>query len=137
MAMLTGARDTKRKDSDLESYPVKGGAKVQQGGMAAVDANGLLQPASDTAGLKFVGISRYTYDNTNGADGAMTGEVWREGVYLLDTGQDMTAHIGEIACVIDDHTVDLAAVAAHDVPVGAISKADSATQASIDIKRRA
>ncbi len=137
MAALGAERDTARKEGAFEAYPLKAGVKIYKGGMACTDANGYLVPASDTAGLKFAGMSRSTYDNTNGANGAITGEVMRKGMFMYDSGHDLTGHEGELAYVADDHTVDLTGNVAHQILAGAISHVDSATGVTVDFERRA
>ena len=56
MSALTNDRDTVRKEGKYASYPVKGGAVIYAGGMVCIGADGYAVPASDTAGLKFMGV---------------------------------------------------------------------------------
>ncbi len=137
MAALTADRNTRRKEDEHAAYKVKGGANIRGGGMVAVDANDLAQPAADSAGLKFVGIARQAVDNTAGADGDVMVPVWRTNVFGLATGSDLTGHIGELAYALDDQTVDLTGNTQHQVKVGAISEVDDAGNAWIDIERKA
>lgn len=134
---LNAARDTVRKEGAFGAYPLKAGAKPYQGGMACTDATGHLVAAADTAGLKFAGMSRYTYDNTNGADGAITGEVMRKGMFTYNSGHDLTGHEGEIVYVVDDQTVNLTGNVTNHILVGAISHVESPTSVTVDFERRA
>ena len=137
MTALAKDRNTVRKEGEYAAYPVKADAKIYGGGMVCVGADGYAIPASDTAGLKFVGISRSAVDATGAASGGLIVEVWREGNFELTAGQNMVAEIGTLVCVVDDETVDLADVTTHDVAVGIIAEVNSATSVYIDIERRA
>jgi len=137
MAGLIADRNTVRKEDEHASYPVLANAKIFAGSMVCVDANGMAQPASDAAGLIFVGIARAYTDNTGGALGAIQVPVWRTYVFGLDTGSDLTAHIGDLVYALDDHTVDLTGNTQHQVRVGAVSEITDAAHAWIDIERKA
>jgi len=135
MSALTKDRNTVRKDGDYAAYPVKAGAKVYAGGIVCIDADGYALPGSDTAGLKFVGISRGYADNSGGADGALDVEVWRRGCFGLAASGIARANVGDGVYVVDDQTVGLAAATANDVPCGRISEFVSSTSVFVDIAR--
>ena len=137
MTALTGARDTARKEDEREGYPVKADAKIFQGGMVCVGADGYAVAASDSAGLKFVGMALGSVDATGKASAALVVEVRRTGVFKYNSGQDMTAQTGALVYVVDDQTVDLGNVTTNDVLVGVISKVENATEVWIDTERRA
>lgn len=83
MSALTNDRDTVRKEGKYASYPVKDGAVIYAGGMVCIGADGYAVPASDTAGLKFMGVARAYADNSAGVSGSLQVEVWRRGCFNL------------------------------------------------------
>jgi hypothetical protein len=126
MSALTKDRNTVRKEGDYAAYLVKANVKIFAGSMVCIDSTGYAIPGSDTAGLKFVGISRGYADNTGGADGALSVEVWRRGSFELAASGMTRANIGESVFVVDDQTAGLAAATANDVPCGKVSEYNSA-----------
>lgn len=106
--------------------PVNGGAVLFGGGMAAVDAQGMANPASDTVGLVILGKVLVTgdtkVDNSAGVDGALSvvtmqsrGEVLY--IYDNDTNSPVTqADYLQNVFVFDDHTVSHSTV--HSIVAG-------------------
>jgi hypothetical protein len=95
--------------------------KCFKGGIAAINAAGYLTPATDTAGLKVVGIFDETVDNSAGAAGD------KEASYTtgVEVELDHAAAIVQAtlqAYVVDDQTVTTAGVAVNDVPVGNVAE---------------
>ena len=135
MAALTKDRNTVRKEGQYAAYPVKAGAKIFAGGLVCVGADGYAVPGSDTAGLKFVGVSRGYVDNAAGADGAVKVEVWRRGCFELSASGMVLANVGDAVYVVDDQTVGLAAAATNDVKCGTVSEFNSAASVYVDIAK--
>lgn len=135
MSALNKGRNTVRKEGDYAAYPLKAGAKIFAGGIVCIDGSGYAVPGADTAGHKFGGISRMYADNTSGSGGDQQVEVWRRGSFELSTSGIGRANVGDQVCVVDDQTVNLAAVTANDVPCGRISEYNSATSVFVDIAR--
>lgn len=135
MSALTKDRNTVRKQGDYASYPVKGGSLIFAGSMVCIGTDGYAVPATDTAGLKFAGVSRGYADNSAGASGDVKVEVWRRGAFSLAASGMTLANAGDVVYVLDDQTVGLAASAANDVPCGKISEYVSATAVYVDIER--
>jgi|GEM_PF-6376750 len=52
------------------AYPMKAGAKINQGALVALEG-GLLVPGKTGAGLVAIGVARTSVDNSAGADGAL------------------------------------------------------------------
>lgn len=127
MSALTRDRNTVRKEGDYAAYQVKANAKIFAGSLVCIDSTGYAIPGSDTAGLKFVGISRGYADNTGGANGDLSVEVWRRGSFELAATGMTRGNIGDSVFVVDDQTVGLAATTTNDVPCGKISEYNSAT----------
>ncbi len=133
MSALTKDRNTVRKDGLYTAFQVKADTKIYAGSLVCIDQTGYAVPASDTAGLKFVGISRCFVDNTGGADGALSVEVWRRGSFELNASGMTKGNVGDGVCVVDDQTVGLASTTTNDVPCGKISEYNSATSVYVSI----
>jgi hypothetical protein len=131
MAALTQDRNTTRKAGGQAAYPVAAGVKIYAGAMVCLNASGYAVPAADIAGLKFVGVSRQYVDNTNGANGAQTVLVWKEGVFDFEASGMTAADVGKPVFVSDDQTVALSTTNA--VGCGIITEVESATKVWIDI----
>ena len=110
MTALSNSYDARRKDGALAAYPLGAGVHVRKGGLLAVaSATGLVQPASDSAGLVFVGVAYEESDNTGGAAGARTVRVLKTGVFSYAKIAAVQADTGKTAFVVDDGTVSTAA----------------------------
>ena len=133
MSALTKDRNTVRKEGDYAAYQVKANVKIFAGSQVCIDSTGYAVPGSDTAGLKFVGISRGYADNTGGSDGDLSVEVWRRGSFELATTDMTKGNVGDSVFVVDDQTVGLAATTTNDVSCGKISEYNAATSVYVSI----
>jgi len=133
MSALSMDRNTVRKEGDYAAYQVKANAKIFAGSQVCIDSTGYAVPGSDTAGLRFVGISRGYADNIGGADGALSVEVWKRGSFELAASGMTNGNIGDSVFVVDDQTVGLAATTTNDVTCGKISEYNSATSVYVSI----
>ena len=110
MTALSTSYDARRKDGVLAAYPLGAGVHVRKGGLLAVAAaTGLVQPASDSAGLVFVGVAYEEADNTGGAAGARSVRVLKTGVFTYAKTGAAQTDVGKPAFVVDDATVSTAA----------------------------
>lgn len=103
---------------------------VYGGAIAAIDtATGKIVPATDSSGLMVVGCIPVTSDNggiTATKYSAAHKCVAQRGVFRWDNGDSYTAaDVGQLAYIKDDHTVQKAATATYDIPVGVIVEVDS------------
>lgn len=111
MTALSSSYDARRKDGSLVRYLLGAGVHVQKGGLLAAAATGLAQPASDSAGIVFIGIAYEEADNTGGAAGAKSVRVLKTGVFTYAKGAAAQADAGKTAFIVDDATVSTAATA--------------------------
>ena len=133
MTALSTSYDARRKDGVLAAYPLGAGVHVRKGGLLAVAAaTGLVQPASDSAGLIFVGVAYEEADNTGGAAGAQSVRVLKTGVFTYaKTGATQT-DVGKPAFVVDDATISTAATT-DSLACGTVVGAPSALTVQIRI----
>lgn len=104
---LAAARNTPRRDKEVESHPVKAATTGWQGGLICLDAAGWAVPGATAVGLIAVGRAEETVVNS-GANGAKNIEV-RRGVFRWKNsaaGDLITrAEIGDNCYIVDDETV--------------------------------
>lgn len=113
-------RNTPHSDGELLAVGVAASTKVEAGHLVALDADGYLVPAADTAGLTVFGMSEETKDNTDGADGALSCLVRRKRAFLMDnsaTNAVTQALVGKSVYVEDSVTVCTSA-ATNDIVAG-------------------
>ena len=113
-------RNTPHSDGELLAVGVAASTKVEAGHLVAIDGDGYLVPAADTAGLTVFGMSEETKDNTAGADGALTCLVRRKRAFLMDnsaTNPVTQAMVGK--CVyVEDSVTACSSAATNDVVAG-------------------
>jgi hypothetical protein len=110
MTALTSSYDARRKDGALVRYPLGAGVHVRKGGLlTAAAATGLVQPATDSAGVVFVGVAYEESDNTLGLAGAQAVRVLKTGVFTYAKTAAAQTDVGKTAFVVDDNTVSTAA----------------------------
>lgn len=114
MTAQTAARNTARfGDGVLASYLPAGGVaaakKIWAGALVCVDASGYFTPGATGLGLRAVGISEETVDNSSGSAGDVTAKKVRRGpfAFVNSAGTDAlsNADIGRICYIVDDQTV--------------------------------
>lgn len=135
MSALTKDRNTVRKQGEYTSYPVKAGGVIFAGSIVCIGADGYAVPGSDTAGMKFAGISRGYVNNSAGTSGSVAVEVWRRGCFKLAASGMALSNFGDGVYVMDDQTVGLAATATNDIACGRVSEYVTATAVYVDIAR--
>lgn len=113
--MLTRGRNTTEfADGRTLVLPVKGGAKIFDGALVAVDATGMAVPGSKSDKLIAAGRAEEFVDNTAGADGEVTIRV-RRGVFKWNnaaTGAVTAKDVLGKCYIADDETVTSTATGA-------------------------
>ena len=133
--VLSADKKTEYMEGVELSIPVDDGDHIYAGAMVCVNAGGYAVPASDTAGLIFMGIAREEADNSAGADGAISVTVRRRGLFRMTFANAISvANVGDNVFVYDDEKVDLAANVTNNIFVGIIAKVIDSTHAYVDIE---
>lgn len=106
MTATTEGRNTgTRLDSALVVYPVAASTSIYNGTLVCINSSGYLVNASDTAGLKFVGVAQEDVDNSAGANGAKSANVRRKGIFsFVSSGLAVTDQMADL-WVADNQTV--------------------------------
>jgi hypothetical protein len=135
MAALTADRDTLiiAKPS-LKGYPVLNDTTIFKGGIVAVDATGFLIPATDTAGIRVVGVAdEQIVSPSTDADGDKMCRVRSGEIYDFAASSITQAMLGSIMYVVDDQTFDDAAGPTNDIAVGVLIEFISTTRGKVFI----
>lgn len=134
MSVLTTKKDVRRQEGNILSYPVLNGVKLVEGSLISTNAAGYAVASSDTTAHDFVGVCDETIDNTNGTAGAVRVKVWTYGVIdLVANFAAVAADVGTLVYVVDNQTVDKAAITTNDVLVGRIVEVVSASKLRVSI----
>ena len=99
---------------------------IYAGAMLAVNSSGYAIPAANASGNVTVGRAEKTVDNTAGATGAYN-ILGRSGAFYWDGDASVLtkAAIGQIAYVVDDHTVSITNSGSYKIIAGIIQDYDS------------
>jgi predicted RecA/RadA family phage recombinase len=135
MAALTKDRATPYRDGIEIEFPVAANSKIYSGSLVCAGTHGYAVPATDSPGLRFLGVALEQVDNTGGSHGAKTVRLRRTGVFEFDALSITQAMVGTSMYVVDDHTVDDAAGPTYDIRVGVLAKFISETKGWIDISK--
>ena len=110
------------------NFPVAEDAVIYEGTLVAINADGYAVPASADSTLTVVGVAATSYgtvDNTGGADGDLTVNVF-QGVFWLANGNSLTlANVGDTVYVVDDQTVSGSSSGGARPIAGSVYKVDS------------
>ncbi len=122
MANLTADRKSIRKDGTLFSHPVAATTVVYAGALVCLNSSGYAVPAADDATQTFAGKADSRGDNSSGANGAVSVEGHREGVFEFTASAMTQADVNENAYVVDDNTVGKGIVAQPSNVTGVVLK---------------
>ncbi len=135
MTALSNSYDAGRKEGALVLYPLGAGVQVYKGSLLAVaPGTGLAQPASDSAGLVFVGVAYEGANNTGGAAGAKSIRVLKTGVFTYAKAGAVQTDVGKTAFTVDDATVSTAATTDSIACGTVVSAGGTSVQIRIDGK---
>lgn len=105
MAVLTADRNTQSREAEVKIYPV-GVDIIYKGALVAVDANGFLLAAADTAALRVVGVADEKVDNSGGSAGDLNCRVVSGRKFRFAATAITQAMVNQIMYVVDDQTFD-------------------------------
>ncbi len=109
--------------------PVAADTQIFKGGFVCLNAAGYLVPASDTAGLRFLGVARDGSDNSAGAAGDKAVVVVTQGSIVVGKSGAVNADLGKTAFCVDDETVALSSTNA--VKAGLIVAVEDASHVRV------
>lgn len=137
MTATTTAREAKRKDGEVISYPMAA-VKVPKGALVNINAAGFATNATDAAGETFAGVAYETVDNSAGSAGDLEIRVQSTGTFVLVDGGGNGAQtdVGVEFHIVDNQTVTDAATT-NSLAAGVAVESISATSVRIRIDRYA
>jgi hypothetical protein len=119
----------------IRQFPIATNTRIFKGTLVALNAAGYAIPATDTTGLFIVGVAEESVNNNPGANAARTIQVSYDREYsFTHDGTLSQASVGQMATVLDDSTISIAATTTNDIPVGTIREYVSATEAFVYIR---
>lgn len=108
--MLTEDRNTRARNGEFIGAGLKAATILYAGAMIAITVGGLLVPASADPTLTVLGRSPSRFDNSAGADSAITASIER-GIFNWDNSANADAitlaNVDQLCYAVDDHTVAL------------------------------
>lgn len=135
MEPLSRDRATPYREGVEIEYPVAVCTKIFAGSLVCTNAEGFAVPGADTSDLRLAGVALEQVDNTAGANGAKTVRVRRRGVFEFDAASITQAMVGDLMCIVDDHTFTSPDGVIHHVKVGALVKYGVTGKGWIDIQK--
>ncbi len=137
MTATTTARESKRRDGEVVSYPMAA-VKIPKGALVNINAAGYATNATDTASETFAGVAYETVDNSAGSAGALSIRVQTTGTFVFADGGANGAQTdtGIAFKVVDNQTVTDAATT-NNITAGIAVESISTTSVRIRINRYA
>ncbi len=133
MTALTEDRNTKAKQGGLFAHSVAATKTIYNGAMVNRDVNGYATPASDTVSHMFMGVASEQADNVTGANGDLTIQGKRDGVFLFAANGLDQGNVGDDLYVVDDQTVGLGIVAQPVNVTGVVLKRAPSTRGAASV----
>jgi len=137
MTATTTARESKRKDGQLVSYPMAA-VKIPKGALVNINSSGYATNATDAASETFAGVAYETVDNSAGNAGDLSIRVETTGTFIFVDGGgngDVT-DVGIAFKIVDNQTITDAATT-NNIIAGTAVESISATSVRIRIDRYA
>ena len=137
MTATTTAREAKRKDGKLISYPIAA-VKIPKGALVSINAAGYATNSTDASGETFAGVAYETVDNSAGSAGDLSIRVETSGTFVFVDGGGNGAQtdVGVEFKVVDNQTVTDASTT-NNLKAGIAVESISATSVRIRIDRYA
>lgn len=137
MTATTTARESKRKDGEVISYPIAA-VKIPKGALVNINAAGFATNATDAAGESFAGVAYETVDNSAGSAGDLAIRVQTTGTFVLvdGGGNGAATDVGVAFKIVDNQTVTDAATT-NNISAGIAVESISATSVRVRIDRYA
>lgn len=104
MTALSANLDTKRKDGEIVSYPVKGSTTIYKGALVVDLGDGYASPGDDGS-YTFLGVAVEKADNSSGSDAGESVRVYKKGTFVFSKSSAVQTDVGQAMYIHDDQTV--------------------------------
>lgn len=137
MTATTTARESKRKDGQVISYPMAA-VKIPKGALVNINSSGYATNATDASGEAFAGVAYETVDNSAGSAGDLSIRVQTTGTFVFVDGGANGAQtdVGVAFHIVDNQTVTDASTT-NNLVAGVAVESISPTSVRIRIDRYA
>lgn len=130
---VTANQLVKMQEGRLRSYPVEESTHIYEGTLVFLNAAGYACDVTATGVNGFAGIAKYEADNSSGADGAISVEVYTDGDFEL-TGTSFAQTDVGMPCYADDNYACVVSLGSTSVRIGKVVKYVSATKHIVAIQ---
>ena len=137
MTATTTAREAKRKDGQIISYPMAA-VKIPKGALVNINSSGYATNSTDAASETFAGVAYETVDNSAGNAGDLSIRVETTGTFVFvdSGGNGAQTDVGVEFKISDNQTVTDSATT-NNIKAGIAVESISATSVRIRIDRYA
>lgn len=123
----------RKQDGEKRSYKVNASTTIYEGSLVFLTATGYADDDTATGVNGFVGIACSKVDNSSGAAGDKSVEVWAKGDFVLTGAGTFTiANEGDLVYADDNYAI-VVAIGSTSVPIGRCVKFVSATELIVSI----
>lgn len=105
MTALSDSYEAKRKDSEMQDYPVLASATIYKGGMVVDKGDGYASAGIYGSGYKLLGVAVENGDNSDGDNGDVWVRVYKTGSYVFTKPDAAQTDVSTLVYVADDQTV--------------------------------
>lgn len=124
---VTANQVIRMKEDCRLGLKIAGSTRLYEGTLVFVNSSGYADDDTGSGVNKFAGIAASDYDNSGGADGALSCELLADGVFLLTGSGFSQADVGKQAFATDNYTIAVAD-SASAVRIGVVVGYESATK---------
>jgi hypothetical protein len=137
MTATTTAREAKRKDGQIVSYPMAA-VKIPKGALVNINAAGFATNSTDAASETFAGVAYETVDNSAGNAGDLSIRVLTSGTFIFvdSGGNGAQTDVGIEFKIVDNQSITDASTT-NNIKAGIAVESISSTQVRIRIDRYA
>jgi hypothetical protein len=127
MSAATRPINTKRRAGKMLNFPAAAATILYAGTIVALNSSGQAVPAADTSGLRVVGVTPETVDNSAGSAGDLRVDVERGSFLIANSGTDaVDANDAGKLCFIEDDNTVRESKGTHAVKAGRVEEVSSA-----------
>ena len=135
MTALSDSYEAKRKDSEIQEYPVLAAAVIYKGAMVVDKGTGYASDGVDGSGYVLLGVAVEDSDNSasRASDGDTVVRVYKRGSYEFHKSTAVQDDVGVLMYIHDDNTVGTSST--NSVSAGYVSELIDSSHVRVRIDR--